>query len=528
MAGIKISALPPAGALTGVEYVPAAQGGVTVRVSLNSLAGFIGANATLNAANLTGTVPGAAIAFANPTASVGLTAVNGSANTPMRSDAAPALSQAITPTWTGLHQWTVSPAVVVSAGNAELFLNDVAGTHNAAIECQAAGVTKWIIGKDASNNLTIWDNAAGNNAISAITNGGQVTIARATVISKNVNPQLQIDNPTAGNFSVIDYSTNGAVKVQTYWDDTGGHYNIATLTAAGNISLLPNNSGCLTALASGGVGLGTVFSDPGLGGLWWNGSLIGRGTAPQITLGANGGNAGQINFNGNTAGFASVGAGPNGGLGLTFASAKTVTVTENTQGTAFAIAGLGAAIANQVTATPAATTAAPSLAATGTDTNILLSLLGKGTSGVSVQRPSTNTAQATGTLGEYITATGTGVALTSGTAVNICSISLTAGEWDVTGMTATTLTGQTTGTSCSFVMCLSTVSASTTAIDNMGQMNVGYNNPTGTGNPVGSVRFLAGPSRLLVSSTTTIWLVIVATYTATSAACTGMIRARRC
>lgn len=44
---------------------------------------------------------------ANPTASVGLTAVNGSATTAMRSDAAPALDQAIAPTWTGLHSWAL-------------------------------------------------------------------------------------------------------------------------------------------------------------------------------------------------------------------------------------------------------------------------------------------------------------------------------------------------------------------------------------------------------------------------------------
>lgn len=44
--------------------------------------------------------------FANPTAQIGLTAVNGSADTAMRSDAAPALNQAITPTWTGAHIWS--------------------------------------------------------------------------------------------------------------------------------------------------------------------------------------------------------------------------------------------------------------------------------------------------------------------------------------------------------------------------------------------------------------------------------------
>jgi hypothetical protein len=40
---------------------------------------------------------------ANPSASVGLSAVNGSATTFMRSDGAPALSQSIAPTWTGVH-----------------------------------------------------------------------------------------------------------------------------------------------------------------------------------------------------------------------------------------------------------------------------------------------------------------------------------------------------------------------------------------------------------------------------------------
>lgn len=46
---------------------------------------------------------------ANPSASLGLTAVNGAAATFMRSDAAPALSQAIVPTWSALHTFTLAP-----------------------------------------------------------------------------------------------------------------------------------------------------------------------------------------------------------------------------------------------------------------------------------------------------------------------------------------------------------------------------------------------------------------------------------
>jgi hypothetical protein len=52
------------------------------------------------------TISAAASTFANPAATIGLTAVNGSATNAMRSDAAPALSQAIVPTWTGAHTWS--------------------------------------------------------------------------------------------------------------------------------------------------------------------------------------------------------------------------------------------------------------------------------------------------------------------------------------------------------------------------------------------------------------------------------------
>lgn len=51
---------------------------------------------------------------ANPTASVGLSTVNGSATTFMRSDAAPALSQSIVPVWTGLHTFQ---AGLTTSGN---------------------------------------------------------------------------------------------------------------------------------------------------------------------------------------------------------------------------------------------------------------------------------------------------------------------------------------------------------------------------------------------------------------------------
>lgn len=62
-------------------------------------------------------------ADANPSVSVGLTIKNGTANTFMRSDAAPALDQAIAPTWTGVHRFNAEVDI-----HGPLKLNGAEGT----------------------------------------------------------------------------------------------------------------------------------------------------------------------------------------------------------------------------------------------------------------------------------------------------------------------------------------------------------------------------------------------------------------
>jgi hypothetical protein len=84
------------------------QGSVTV----GSPAGGAQGVGTINAVGLyVGGVAVSSAVGANPTASVGLSAVNGVATTYLRSDGAPALSQAIAPTWTAAHIHTPSSAV---------------------------------------------------------------------------------------------------------------------------------------------------------------------------------------------------------------------------------------------------------------------------------------------------------------------------------------------------------------------------------------------------------------------------------
>lgn len=65
---------------------------------------------------------------ANPTAAVDLTAVNGTATTFMRSDAAPVLSVTITPTWTGTHAWITS----IVGANYNMTLNNTDNTNAAS------------------------------------------------------------------------------------------------------------------------------------------------------------------------------------------------------------------------------------------------------------------------------------------------------------------------------------------------------------------------------------------------------------
>jgi hypothetical protein len=67
---------------------------------------------------------------ANPSASLGLTAINGVATTYMRSDAAPALDVTIAPTWTATHNFTAATGMGVASPTAVLHLK--AGTATAS------------------------------------------------------------------------------------------------------------------------------------------------------------------------------------------------------------------------------------------------------------------------------------------------------------------------------------------------------------------------------------------------------------
>ncbi len=106
---------------------------------------------------------------ANPTASVGLAAVNGAASTYMRSDAAPPLDQSIAPTWTGAHIFTPGAGVGVT-------INAKAASYGMLISAQGASGSSLGLQVEAGTNTAdfcfrLMNKAGTQDYLSSVGNG---------------------------------------------------------------------------------------------------------------------------------------------------------------------------------------------------------------------------------------------------------------------------------------------------------------------------------------------------------------------
>jgi hypothetical protein len=128
-----------------------------------------------------------------------------------------------------------------------------------------------------------------------------------------------------------------------------------------------------------------------------------------------------------------------------------------------------------------------------------------------------------GSVGEYVQNTGSNVAIASATPVNVTSISLTAGDWDVTGLIQTAPAGTT--TTASAAVGISGTSATFATIAT-GLLNFAALNNTGF-TAGGQVNMAAPITRITLSSTTTIFLVSQIIYGTSTLTISGQIRARR-
>lgn len=125
-----------------------------------------------------------------------------------------------------------------------------------------------------------------------------------------------------------------------------------------------------------------------------------------------------------------------------------------------------------------------------------------------------------GNVGEYVTNSATGVSLTSGSIVNVCSISLTAGDWDVSG--SMIIVGAATTTFTIMVGGTTSTSATLGPTGSYWQLNNTFGSATNltVGQAIPSTRFN-------LSSTTTIYAIAQATFGVSTATANGFIRARR-
>lgn len=159
----------------------------------------------------------------NPTASLGLSAVNGSATTFMRSDAAPALDQSITPTWTGLHTYR-KDAIGSSITESIRLENTTAATSgNPQFSPYMSFIGRWYNTTGGTSNIsnirifnrtfsTVNTNSPAELAFQTSFDGSTFKDA-ITLSAGNLNPilkilnngELQVNNITANSSSLINF-----------------------------------------------------------------------------------------------------------------------------------------------------------------------------------------------------------------------------------------------------------------------------------------------------------------------------------
>jgi len=140
----------------------------------------------------------------------------------------------------------------------------------------------------------------------------------------------------------------------------------------------------------------------------------------------------------------------------------------------------------------------------------------------------TNDNAAAGSVGqllETIVLIGSAVTLTTATAANMTSVSLTAGDWDVWGEIwftggGTTLLQRADAAITSTSALIPTAPASTTSQI----LNFGSASAFGS---IGPPVFVVSQTRITIASTTTIYLPVRAYFTVSTCSAYGMIAARR-
>lgn len=287
----------------------------------NGLTGSVGLRSIV-AADLPGSFNG----FANPSGTVGLSAVNGSAATAMRSDASPALSQSISPTWSGTHTFS-NPITVNGAGSS------LKGGVTVTAPASGVGFTANGVSGSAATKIV-----SGSSATTAA-NDLEIDRSGSTAGSVGEGPNIVLNDTTNTHDTAIQQAGNRTEfwKFGTSWV-LDGYFGAS--------------DGLVIGAASGGdKGSGTINS---------SGTIYQNNTPVCLSSGTNcpGGSltkyaAAEISVNGPTSctinhssgGISGCTSGSTGSANITLTGFSTTAIctasATNTQltGTAFTIAG---------------------------------------------------------------------------------------------------------------------------------------------------------------------------------------------
>lgn len=214
--------------------------------SINLVAGAL----TFNGSPISGAT------FANPTGTVGLTTVNGVATTALRSDAAPPLSQAIAPTWTGAHVFSS----VFAATQPQIKISAASPVHEWNETDAAANNRLWRM--YPSGEMFVFDLA--NDADTSAVNIMTVDRTANTVdVISFADTSLEVANGTGGSFAVFEEGASGTL--------TGTGFSTSVTPSYACRTLNNNNGGTtrskilyITIDTASGTSNATTFTLTGL------------------------------------------------------------------------------------------------------------------------------------------------------------------------------------------------------------------------------------------------------------------------
>lgn len=162
----------------------------------------------------------------------------------------------------------------------------------------------------------------------------------------------------------------------------------------------------------------------------------------------------------------------------------------------------------------------PYFKAVGSDTNVILQLQGQGTGGAAIEGTGTNDSASAGYVGEYVTsqiAYASRTSISNSTSTSLTSISLTAGDWDVWGNVYYTPT----------IGLLNAASGISTTNNTLPDNSLTTGISAATAIFLNGTALIAPTVRVSISSTTTVYVVGFAAFSAGTCTQSGYISARR-